>query len=157
MPTASLWRHREFLKLWASQTTSLAGSMVGRFALPLVAVTTLQASPVQMGLLRLADLLPAIAFSLVAGAWIDRVRRQPIMVWADLGRAVFLATIPLAALLGALRIELLFVVGVAVGALSLLFEVAYQAYLPSLVGRAALVEGNAKLAASGAVVEVGGF
>lgn len=131
--------------------------MIGRFALPLIAVLTLQASPIEMGLLRTADLLPALAFGLVAGVWVDRLRRRPIMIWADLGRGILLATIPLAAVLGALRIEQLYVIAVGVGALTILFEVAYRSYLPTLVSPDALVEGNAKLAATSAVVEVGGF
>ena len=72
-----LWHNFDFLKLWIGQTTSLAGTMVGRFALPLIAVVTLEASPVEMGLLRIADILPAIAFSLFAGVWVDRIPRRP--------------------------------------------------------------------------------
>src|SRR5215207_5146475 len=151
----SLWRNPDFLKLWAGQTTSLAGSIVGRFALPLVAVSTLDASPIEMGLLRIADIVPAIASGLFAGVWVDRLRRGQIMIWADLGRAVLLATIPLAAVLGTLRIEQLYAVGVAVGVLTILFDVAYRSYLPTVVSPEALVEGNAKLSASSAVVEVG--
>ncbi|HEV8634559.1 MAG TPA: MFS transporter [Chloroflexota bacterium] len=154
---SSLWRDRDFLKLWAGQTISLAGSMVGGFALPLVAVLTLEASPLQLGLLRVADILPAIVVGLFVGVWVDRLPRRPIMVAVDLGRALLLATIPAAALLGRLRIEQLYAVAVLVGALTLLFDVAYRSYLPTLVGRAALVEGNARISASSSVVEVAGF
>ena len=87
-----------------------------------------------MGLLRIADILPAIAFSLFAGVWVDRVRRRPIMVWADLGRAVLLATIPGAAVLGALRIEQLYVVGVAIGVLTILRYCGSCAHLPRSCG-----------------------
>src|SRR5438093_5593531 len=154
---SSLWRDRDFLKLWVGQTISLAGSMVGGFALPLVAVLTLEASPLQLGLLRVADILPAIVVGLFAGVWVDRLPRRPIMVAVDLGRALLLATIPAAALLGGLRIEQLYAVAVLVGMLTLLFDVARRSYLPTLVGRAALVEGNARISASGSVVEVAGF
>jgi MFS family permease len=154
---SSLWRDADFLKLWAGQTISLAGSMVGGFALPLVAVLTLGASPLQLGLLRTADILPAIAVGLFAGVWIDRLPRRPIMLWVDLGRALLLATIPAAALLGQLRIEQLYVVAVLVGVLTLLFEVARRSYLPTLVSREALVEANARISAANSVVEVAGF
>src|SRR5688500_13691764 len=152
-----LWRNHDFLKLWAGQTISLAGTMVGGFALPLVAVLTLDATPLQLGLLRTFDILPAILVGLFAGVWVDRLRRRPIMIWVDLGRALVLLTIPFAALLGALRIEHLYVVAVLVGVLTLLFDVAYRSYLPTLVSRAALVEGNAKISASNSVVEIAGF
>jgi MFS family permease len=153
----SPWRNPDFLKLWAGQTASEAGTLVGRVALPLVAVLTLNASPVEMGLLRTADILPAIVFSLFAGVWVDRVRRRPILIGVDLGRALLLATIPLAAVLGALRIELLYAVGVGVGVLTILFDVAYRSYLPSLVSREVLIQANARLSATSAVVEVGSF
>jgi MFS family permease len=153
----SPWRNPDFLKLWAGQTASEAGTLVGGVALPLVAVLTLNASPVEMGLLRTADILPAIAFSLFAGVWVDRLRRRPILIGVDLGRALLLATIPLAAVLDALRIELLYAVGVGVGVLTILFEVAYRSYLPSLISREALIEANARLSATSAVVEVGSF
>lgn len=152
-----LWRHPDFLKLWAGQTVSLAGSLVGRFAMPLVAIVALDASPGQVALLRMADVLPGVAIGLLAGVWVDRLRRRPLMIWADLGRAVLLATIPLAAVLGLLRFEQVVLVVLAAGALTALFEVAYQSYLPTLVSRDELVEGNSKLQASGAVVEVASF
>ncbi len=153
----SPWHNPDFLKLWAGQTASEAGTLVGRVALPLVAVLTLDASPAQMGLLRTADVLPAIVFSLFAGVWVDRLRRRPILIGVDLARALLLVTIPLAALLGMLRVELLYVVGVGVGVLTILFEVAYRSYLPSLVSREALMDANATLSATTAVVEVGAF
>jgi MFS family permease len=152
-----LWRNNDFLKLWLGQTISLAGSMIGGFALPLVAVLTLEATPLQLGLLRTFDVVPAILVGLFAGVWVDRLRRRPIMVWVDIGRAIVLLSIPVAALLGQLRMEQLYAVAVAVGVLTLLFDVAYRSYLPTLVSREALVEGNARISASNSVVEVAGF
>ena len=152
-----LWRNSDFLKLWLGQTVSLTGTMIGGFAMPLVAVLTLEATPLQLGLLRTFDILPAILVGLFAGVWVDRLRRRPIMVAVDIARALVLLTIPAAALLGELRIEQLYVVAVLVGVLTLLFDVAYRSYLPTLVGREALVEGNAKISASNSVVEVAGF
>jgi hypothetical protein len=152
-----LWRHPDFLRLWAGHTVSLAGSLVGRFALPLVAIISLEASPGQVALLRMADVLPGVAIGLVAGVWVDRVRRRPLMIWTDIGRAVLLASVPIAALLGILRLEQLLVVVIAAGTLTALFEIASRSYLPTVVSRDQLVEGNSKLQASGSVVEVASF
>ena len=130
-----LWRHADFMKLWAGQTISEFGSVVSRDALPLVGVLTLSATPAQMGLLAALGSLPALLIGLPAGAWIDRTRRKPIMIAADLASAALLASIPVAYLLGALRIEQLYVVAALAGGLALLFDVAYTSYLPSLVER----------------------
>ncbi|MCC6180061.1 MAG: MFS transporter [Chloroflexi bacterium] len=155
--TGSLWRYADFVRLWAGQTVSLGGSLVGTFALPLVAVLTLEAGPSEVALLRLASMAPGVAVGLIVGAWVDRVRRRPLMIGADLGRALLLALIPLAAFVGLLRIEVLLLVGLAVGTLTVLFEVANRSYLPALVGQTRLVEANSKLQASSAVVEVASF
>jgi len=152
-----LWRHPDFLKLWAGQTVSLGGSLVSRIALPLVAILTLEASPAEVALLRIADLLPGIVIGLFAGVWVDRLRRRPLMIWADVGRAILLGSLPLAALAGGLGMVHLLVVVFAAGMLTALFEVAYHAYLPTLIARDELVEGNSKLEASGAAVEVAAF
>ena len=152
-----MWRHGDFVKLWVGQTVSLGGSLVGRFAIPLVAVLTLQSGPAEVALLRFASLLPGVFVALIAGAWVDRLRRRPLMIWADIGRALLLATIPAAAVLGVLTIELLVLVGLAAGTLTTLFDVAYRSYLPTLLRRDQLVEGNSKLQASSAVVEVASF
>jgi hypothetical protein len=117
-----LWRHPDFLKLWAAQTVSLGGSLVSRVALPLVAILTLDATPGEVALLRIADLLPGILLGLFAGVWVDRVRRRPLMVWADVGRAVLLGSIPLAALLGMLRLEHLLLVTFVAGLLTALID-----------------------------------
>ena len=154
---AGLWRHPDFLKLWAGQTVSLFSSLIGRFALPLVAVLTLDATRAQVALLHVVAMAPGILVGLFAGAWVDRLRRRPIMIRADLGRTLLLLWIPSAALLGLLRIEQLYVVAALTGTLTTFFDVAYRSYLPTLVRREALVEGNSKLQASGSVVEVASF
>src|SRR3954454_8287139 len=105
-----LWRHPDFLKLWAGQTVSLGGSLVSRVALPLVAILTLDATPGEVALLRIADLLPGILLGLFAGVWVDRLRWRPLMIWSHVGRAVLLGSIPLAAICGLLRIEQLWLV-----------------------------------------------
>lgn len=121
------------------------------------AVLFLQATPFQMALLSSMQLVPGFVAGLFAGAWVDRVRRRPMMIAVDISRAVIFGTIPLAALMGILDIEQLYLVALAVGILTMIFELSYQAYLPSLVGKPHVVEGNSKLAASAAVAEFGGF
>ena len=123
-------------------------------ALPLVAVQTLDASTFQVGLLTAAESLAFLLVGLPAGAWVDRWRRRPVMVIADWGRAVLLASIPAAGLLGAVTMGQLYVVALLTGVLTVFFDVAYQSYLPSLVGREHLVEGNAKLQSSQSVAQV---
>ena len=152
-----LWRQRDFMLLWSGQTVSVFGSLIGGSAMSFVAVSTLNASPFQMGLLQWMEILPAFLIGLFAGAWVDRLRRRPILIGADIGRALVLAMIPLAALLGMLRIELVFGVALVVSILTIFFDVSYQSYLPRLVRPEHLVEGNSKLAASASVAEVAGF
>ena len=137
-----LWRHADFLKLWAAQSVSLFGSEITTLALPLTAALALGATPVQMGLLVAAGQAPFLLCSLAAGVWVDRSPRRPLLIAADLGRALLLASIPAAALLGALRIEQLYAVAFLAGVLAVVFEVAHYAYVPSLVRREQLIEGN---------------
>ncbi len=140
-----LWSHRDFLKLWAGQTISEFGSQVSQLAIPAVAVLTLKASPFQVAALGTVEFLPFLLFTLPAGVWVDRWRRRWILVAGDLGRAVLLASIPLAYLTGHLSLTQLYVVGFLVGIHTVFFDVAYQSYLPQLVDRETLVEGNSKL------------
>lgn len=151
-----LWRHGDFLKLWAGQTISELGSRITREGVPLAAVLVLGATPSQMGLLAAVGSAPVLLTGLVAGVWVDRLRRRPILIAADLGRAVLLGSIPVAALYGALTVWQLYVVLALTGILTVLFDVAYQAYLPSLVDRENIVEGNSKLALSDGAAEVAG-
>lgn len=151
-----LWRRPDFLKLWAAATVSGFGSHVTLLALPLTAVLTLDATPFQMGLLTAIGSLPYLLIGLFAGVWVDRRRRRPLMIAADVGRALLLLSVPIAAFTGYLRIEGLYVVALLVGALSVLEEVAASSFLPSLVGREQLVAGNAKLQASQSVAQAAG-
>ena len=148
--------HADFMRLWAGQTVSQLGSRITRDGLPLLGVITLRASPAQMGLLSAIGSAPALLVGLVAGVWVDRLRRRPILIAADLLRAALLASIPIAALLGVLGVGQLYVVAALVGALTVLFDVAYVAYLPSLVERARVMEGNAKLTLSDSLAEMVG-
>lgn len=152
-----LWRHPDFMRLWAGQTISIFGSLIGGTALQFTAILFLHASAFQIGLLSAATLAPGFAAGLVAGVWVDRLRRRPLLIIADIGRALALATIPLAAMMGRLTIDQLYVVAFVNSILTVLFDVAYRSYLPSLVGRDDLLEGNSKLSASASVAEVGGF
>src|SRR5262249_40216724 len=117
MAGSSLWRHANFLKLWTAQSISVFGSQISALAIPLVAALVLHVAAFQFALLGTIEFLPFILFTLPAGAWIDRVRRRPILIVGDLGRAIALATIPLAYALGALTIQLLYVVGFVTGTL----------------------------------------
>lgn len=152
----SLWRDPEFLKFWVGQTASDFGDQITLLALPLTAVITLQAGPVEMGLLAAVTAAPTALFSLFAGVWVDRLPRRRILIAADLGRALLLATIPIAFVLGVLSLIQLYVVGFAVGTLSVFFVVAYQAYLPGLVGRPHLIDANGKMNASSSLAQLAG-
>jgi MFS family permease len=152
-----LWRHPEFLKLWTGQSISLFGTLISGVALPLTAVLVLDATAFEMGLLRAARLAPGFLFGLLAGVWVDRLRRRPLMIGSDLGRAALLGSIPVAATLGMLRVEQLYVVAFLAGALTVVFDVAVQSYLPTVLTREELLEGNSKLEASGSVAEVAGL
>lgn len=152
-----LWRDRDFLKLWLGQTASVFGSQVGGFALPLVAIMVLEASPASLAALRVADLLPGIVVGLFAGVLVDRVRRRRLMVIADVGRALLLLTIPIAAFAGYVTVWHLALVAFLVGTLATLFDVAYQAYVPTLIRPERLIEANSKLTGAQESIEVAGF
>ena len=144
----------DFLKLWSGQTISQFGSGITGSALPLTAVLMLGASPFQMGLLVAAEALRFALFGLFAGVWVDRLRRRPLMITADIGRAVLLVSIPVAAMMGRLQIGHLFLVAALSGVLTVLFEVAYQSFLPGLVSGDQLLVANSRLAASAASAEI---
>lgn len=152
----SLWSHRDFRLLWAGDTVSQFGSTIGRTVLPLLAVGALAATPFEMGVLSAASTAAFLLIGLPAGVWVDRLSRRPVMLVADLTRAALLLSVPVAWWLGALALAHLIVVALLVGAATVMFDIAYQSYLPALVGREQLVEGNSKLEASRAVAEVSG-
>lgn len=154
--SASLWRNGSFMRLWLAQAVSNAGSQITNLALPLTAVLALGATPAQMGALGVAFSLPNLFFGLLAGVWVDRVRRRPILVGADLGRALLLGTIPAAALLGSLTFAHLYAVAFASASLGLFFTIASVAVLPSVVRKEQLVEANSRLAASDSVLAIAG-
>ena len=151
-----LWLHRDFRSLWGAETISQFGSQVTFLALPLVAILVLQESTFRVALLTSVEFLPFLLFTLPAGVWVDRLRRRPILILGDLGRAFALLTIPVAHWLGVLTIWQLYAVGFVVGVGTVFFDVAYQSYLPALVGRDQIVEGNSKLEVSRAAANIGG-
>ena len=152
-----LWSNNAFVRVWAAASISIFGSLITRIALPLVAILTLNAGPIEVAVLRSMDLAAALIVGLVAGAWVDRLRRRPVLIWADLGRAALLSAIPISFMLGTLTLwQLLAVAGLA-AVLTTFFDAADNAYLPTIVERERLVEANSALAASGSVAEFAGF
>lgn len=149
-----LWKHPDFLRLWTAQSSAQFGAQITLLAVPIVAAITLDISARAMGLLTAAGTLPFLLIGLFAGVVVDRSRRRPILVWTCIGRAVVLAAIPLASLLDRLSLEVLFVVTFIVGVQTVFFEVAYQSYLPTLIERRFLVDGNSKLEASRAGAQI---
>ncbi len=152
----SLWRNGRFMKLWAGQTVSQVGTQVTLLAMPLVAILLLHASAFEVGLLTAAEFAPFLIVGLPAGVWVDRLRRRPILIVSDVGRALTLGSIPLAQALHVLTLGQLYVVAFVSGVLTVFFDVAYQSYLPSLVERARLVEGNSKLEISRSGAQLAG-
>lgn len=155
-PSASLWRHRAFTRLWVAHVTSGAGTAITNVALPLAAVLVLGATPTEMGLLAAAGSLPNLLFGFVAGVWVDRVPRKPILVWADIGRALLLTSIPVAAWLGQLSFPQIWIVTFAAGTLTVFFQIAAISVLPALVEKSRLIDANSKLSTSDAVISIAG-
>lgn len=144
-----LLRQPEFMKLWAAQSISQLGDQITLLALPLVAVLTLDASAAQMGFLVAAELMPHLLFSLFAGVWIERVqRRRRLMILADIGRAVLLGSIPLAAALDMLNFPQLYVVGFCVGTFAVMFDISWSTLFVTVVPRRDVVDANSKLSLS---------
>jgi MFS family permease len=151
-----LWRHPDFLKLWAGETVSVFGSQVTLLAVPTVAILLLHAGPFQVGVLSALEFLAFPTLGLVAGVYADRLRRRPIMIACDVGRALALGSIPVAFLLKLLTLEQLYLVALLTGIFTVFFDVSYQSYLPALIDRPNLIEGNTKLEITRSSAQVGG-
>ena len=132
---SNLWANPDFVKLWAGQTVSKFGTHITGAAMAATAVLILQATPAQMGLLGAFAGIPVLVISLLAGVWVDRLPRKRILIAADLGRALILLSIPLAALTGRLNMSQLYVVAALVGVLTVFYNVADQSFLPAVVAR----------------------
>ncbi|MGY6019813.1 MFS transporter [Streptomyces spinosirectus] len=151
-----MWRGGDFRRLWVGQAASQLGEHTSLVALPLFAVLTLHAGAGRLGVLRAVGQAPILLLSLFVGAWVDRWRARTLMVLADAGRALALGAAAVAGLLGALGLPGLLVVAFAVGALSVFFDVAYQASLVRLVRRDQLVRGNSALEGTRSAAQIGG-
>jgi len=151
-----LWRHPDFLKLWAGESVSVFGSQVTVLAVPTVAILILHAGPFQVGILSALEFLAFPTLGLVAGVYADRLRRRPIMIICDIGRALALGSIPVAFVLNLLTLEQLYFVALLTGIFTVFFDVSYQSYLPALVDRPNLIEGNTKLEITRSTAQVAG-
>src|SRR5579864_1643802 len=154
--TGALWSNADFVRLWAGQSISELGSQVSQLAIPIVAAIALHASPIVFSLLGVFGFLPFILFALPAGAWVDRMRRRRILIVGDAARAVLLASIPVTYAFGALTIVQLLLIQFVVGIFTVFFDVAYQSYLPQLVHRDHLIDGNSKLQLTVSIAQVAG-
>ena len=152
----TLWRHRDFRQLWAAETVSQVGTQITQLAMPVLAVTLLAASPLEMGVLTALETAAFLVIGLPGGAWVDRWRRKRVLVAGDLIRALALASLPVAWAMDLLTLPQLFVVATITGAATVFFDVAWQSYLPTLVAPDQIVDGNGKLSASQEVARVAG-
>jgi MFS family permease len=151
-----LWGHRDFLRLWAAQAISAYGSRITRTALPIIAIAMLDQPESVIGVLVAGQLAPGVVLALFMGGWIDRGNKRSILIAADLVRAAAVASLTIAWAAGALTMAHLLIVGAIVGAASALFAITDNAYLPSLIGKEHLAEGNAKIEATEAIAEITG-
>ncbi|MBZ9753467.1 MFS transporter [Deinococcus sp. HMF7604] len=148
-PADRAWSNPNFRQVWSALSVSLVGSHLTALALPLLAVLTLQATPLQMGYLLAAKSLPSLLFSFVAGAWIDRLaQKRHLMIWMDLLRALLLLSLPVAAVTDVLTLPQLYVVAFLLGTCTMLFEIAHYAYVPAILPESQLLDGNSRLQVS---------
>jgi MFS family permease len=154
---SALWQNSAFVRVWGAATISMFGSLVTRIALPLAAILVLGAGAFEIAVLRGLELGATLLVGLVAGAWVDRLRRRPVLIWADLGRAALLGSVPVAFALGVLTFWQLLAVSGLAAILTTFFDSADNAYLPTIVAREQLVDANSALAASGSASEFMAF
>lgn len=148
VPAIPLRRNADFMRLWAAATVSAAGSQVTAFAMPITAILVLRAGALEVGVLMAATYLPLTLFGLFAGAWADRVRRRPLLIAADLVRAVTIVSIPIAYASGVLFMAHLYAVAFVAGTMTVVFDVAHGSYLPALIDRDSLLAANSRLQVS---------
>ena len=153
---STLWQHRDFLLLWGGQTVSEVGSQITVLAMPLVALVALRASTLQVGLLSAAVTIAYLLVALPAGALVDRLGKRQVMVWCDLGRLALIGSVPLASALGVLTLGQLYLVALASSGFSVFFSAAYPAYLPTLLTRDQLMDGNGKLGTTQSFAQIAG-
>jgi predicted MFS family arabinose efflux permease len=148
--------NRAFGLLWSGQTISVLGSHITGLGIPLIAILVLRAHPAQIGLLAALSALPSLLFGLLIGVWVDRLPRRPLLLLADLLRALLLLSLPIASLSGLLHMEQLYLVTVLMSICTICFDTTYHAFLPQIVAPNQLVEGNSKLGISSSLAEMGG-
>lgn len=153
---ASLFGDRNFRLIWGAASVSAFGYYVTDIAIPLLAISELDVSSFELGLIRVVQQLPNLLFGLVLGVLVDRMRKRRLLIWSDIIRAVVLLAIPLAAFRDMLNLPLVLVVVFFVGAFNLLFDISDGAFIPLVVPRDRLVEGNSKIEASYATAQMGG-
>lgn len=151
-----VWQSADYSRLWSASVISAFGGAITQLAVPLLAATTLHATPAQMGLLVASGNLPILLLGLLAGTWLDRRTKRPIMIVADLVRGALLFAVPIAWVMGLLRIELLIAISLLVGCLSVFFDVASQSLLPMMLRDERLAEGNARMFTGWSVAEIAG-
>jgi len=151
-----LWRNRDFLFLWIGQGISDVGTAVSLVVVPLIAVVYLHANGFEVGALSALQWLPWLLIGLPAGVWVDRSRRRLLMLGCDIVRCILLASIPVVAAIGSVSLVQLYLVAFGVGFATVVFQVAYQAYPPTIVDHADLPEANAKLLGTGSVAQLAG-
>jgi predicted MFS family arabinose efflux permease len=151
-----VFRNADFVRLWAGESVSLIGTQVTQFAMPLVAVLSLDATVTEVGVLNALRFVPVLLLSLLAGVWLDRRRRRPVLIGCALGNAVLIGLVPLSSAAGFLSIGLLYAVVTLTGLLSMTFDVGALSYVPSLVGREHLAQANGRIQASTAFAGVAG-
>lgn len=149
-------RHHDFAMVWSAATVSVLGSQVTIIAIPFIAITMLGATVFEVSLLAAVEMLPFLLFTLPAGAWLDRVRRRPVLIGADIVRGCVLLSIPAAYLTHSLTLPQLYTVAFVTGTATAFFDVADQSYLPAILDRDDLVEGNARLQISYSIAQIGG-
>ena len=152
----TLWSNHDFTKFWVGETVSLMGVQVTALALPLVAVLTLHAGPEQTGMLRFVQFVPFLFLALLFGVWADRRRKRPLMIGANVARAVLIGLVPLLAALGALSIGVLYLLALVIGICTVLFDVCWMSYVPALVDKEHLVSANGKVSSSYSAAEMAG-
>ena len=156
MPRGGLWRHRDFLLLWSAQGVSAVGSRITRTALPIAAIVTAGAGAIDLGFLTVALTLPGAVLAWVGGGIVDRRRRRPLMIGADLVRATALLAIPLAAVFSHVTLPLLFAVAVVTGVATMLYNLADHVFITDLVSSKRLLDANGKREAVDAIAEISG-
>jgi MFS family permease len=157
MPTSTIWRNAAFLRVFSAASVSIFGSFVTRTALPFAAILVLRAGPIEISAIRAFEIVGGLVVGLVAGAWVDRLRRRPVMIAADLGQAIVLGSIPIAAIGGWLSIPQLILVALLASFFEVFHNAADNAYLPTIVEREQIVDANSALTASRSVAEVTAF